>query len=203
MVPMIAIEDVAASAHFRHLSTIVGIGVDLRYASAGNFVGRDLYGGLDCAYLHHEAALALERVVGWLATHRPDLQLLVLDALRPQRVQEQLWQALRGTPLQAYIAEPGRGSIHSFGMALDVTLIDSAGGELDMGTGFDDLSERSHPALELQLLARGALSDTHVAHRRLLRDAMNQAGWEGIHSEWWHFDYGDRDLVRRSYQRVR
>ena len=200
--PMIAIEDVAASAHFRHLSTIAGIDTDLRYASAGNFVGRDLYGQLDCAFLHREAALALEKVVAWLAERRPDLRLLVLDALRPQRVQEQLWQALRGTALQAYIAEPGRGSIHSFGMALDVTLTDRAGAELDMGTAFDDLSELSHPALEPQLLASGALSDIQLAHRRLLRGAMNQAGWDGIHSEWWHFDCGDRELVRRSYRRV-
>ncbi|WP_233410543.1 M15 family metallopeptidase, partial [Rugamonas violacea] len=187
---------------FRHLSEVAGIGVDLRYATADNFVGRDLYNPLDCAWLHRDGAAALERAVAWLAAQRPDHRLLVLDALRPQRVQEQLWQALQGTELLGYIAEPQRGSIHSFGMAVDITIVDAAGRELDMGTGFDDLSERSHPALERQLLAAGALAAQHVANRQLLRDAMFQAGWVGIRSEWWHFDCGDRVLVRQNYTRV-
>lgn len=195
-------EAIATDPDFRHLSAVDGIGIDLRYATPDNFVGRDLYNPLDCAWLHRDAAAALERAVAWLAMRRSDHRLLVLDALRPQRVQEQLWQALQGTELLGYIAEPGRGSIHSFGMAVDITIVDAAGRELDMGTGFDDLSERSHPALEDRLLAAGELETQHVANRQLLRDAMFQAGWVGIHSEWWHFDCGDRLLVRRDYARV-
>jgi D-alanyl-D-alanine dipeptidase len=195
-------EEIAGHPEFRHLDSIAGIAVDLRYATPDNFVGRDLYTPLDCAWLHKDAAAALERVVAWLAERRPDCQLLVLDALRPQRVQEQLWEALQGTDLLGYIADPVRGSIHSFGMALDLTLLDAQGRELDMGTGFDDLSERSHPALEAKLLARGELTQQQIDNRRLLRDAMFQAGWVGINSEWWHFDCGDRLLVRRDYTRV-
>jgi D-alanyl-D-alanine dipeptidase len=71
-----------------------------------------------------------------------------------------------------------------------------------MGTGFDDLSERSHPALEEALLARGELTAAHVANRRLLREVMNEAGWRGINSEWWHFDGGDRQRIRAEYLRV-
>ena len=195
-------ETIAGHPDFRHLDTIQGIAVDLRYATPDNFVGRDLYSPLDCGYLHKDAAAALERAVGWLAERRPDYKFLVLDALRPQRVQEQLWQALQGTALLGYIAEPARGSIHSFGMALDVTLLDAQGRELDMGTGFDDLSERSHPAKEALLLARGELSAQHIENRRWLRGAMFQAGFVGINSEWWHFDCGDRLQVRRDYTRV-
>ena len=195
-------ETIAGHADFRRLETIQGIAVDLRYATPENFVGRDLYSPLDCGFLHKDAAAALERAVAWLAARRPDYKVLVLDALRPQRVQEQLWEALQGTDLLGYIAEPGRGSIHSFGMALDVTLLDAQGRELDMGTGFDDLSERSHPAREAQFLACGELSAQHVENRRWLRDAMFQAGFLGINSEWWHFDCGDRLLVRRDYARV-
>jgi D-alanyl-D-alanine dipeptidase len=117
-------------------------------------------------------------------------------------VQQQLWDALDGTGLRMYLADPARGSIHSFGMALDITLLDAHGRELDMGTGFDDLSERSHPALEAVLLARGELTAAQVANRQLLRDAMTHTGFVGINSEWWHFDCGDRDLVRRTYRRV-
>jgi D-alanyl-D-alanine dipeptidase len=189
-------------ADFRHLSTITGIAVDLRYAGPNNFLGRDLYGAHDCAWLHVDAASALERVVAWLAIQRPGARMLVLDALRPQRVQQQLWDALAGTDLQMYLAEPGRGSIHSYGMALDVTILDEAGVELDMGTGFDDMTELSHPALEEGFLARGDLTLEQVANRQLLRDAMFQAGFVGIKTEWWHFDCGDRDRVRATLQRV-
>ena len=87
-------------------------------------------------------------------------------------------------------------------MALDVTLLDAQGRELDMGTGFDDLSERSHPAKEALLQARGELSAQHIENRRWLRGAMFQAGFVGINSEWWHFDCGDRLQVRRDYTRV-
>ena len=196
------LEAVASDPQFRHLSSIAGIAVDLRYATPDNFVGRDLYSPIDCAWLHRDAAAALEQAVAWLAAHRPDHHLLVLDALRPQRVQQQLWDALQGTELLGYIAEPSRGSIHSFGMALDITIVGPDGQELDMGTGFDDLSERSHPALELALLEKGEITEEQVAHRRLLRDAMFQAGFFGINSEWWHFDCGDRVLVRQTYTRV-
>lgn len=187
---------------FRHLSTIAGIAVDLRYAGPNNFLGRDLYGAHDCAWLHADAASALERVVAWLALQRPGARVLVLDALRPQRVQQELWDALAGTDLQMYLADPARGSIHSYGMALDVTLLDEAGVELDMGTGFDDMTELSHPALEEGFLARGDLTPEQVANRQLLRDAMFQAGFVGIKTEWWHFDCGDRDVVRATFQRV-
>jgi D-alanyl-D-alanine dipeptidase len=198
----ISSEAIAGHADFRHLSTIAGIAVDLRYAGPNNFIGRDLYSPYDCAWLHVIAAGALERVVAYLAQRRPDVRVLVLDALRPQRVQQELWDALAGTDLQLYLAEPGRGSIHSFGMALDITLLDGAGAELDMGTGFDDMTELSHPALEEGFLARGDLTAEQVANRQLLRDAMFQAGFVGIRTEWWHFDCGDRNVVRATFSRV-
>ncbi|MGK5049396.1 M15 family metallopeptidase [Janthinobacterium sp. GB4P2] len=201
-VASLQLEAVGSDPQFRHLSSIAGIAVDLRYATPDNFVGRDLYSPIDCAWLHRDAAAALEQAVAWLAAHRPDHHLLVLDALRPQRVQQQLWDALQGTELLGYIAEPSRGSIHSFGMALDITIVGPDGQELDMGTGFDDLSERSHPALELSFLEKGEITEEQVQHRRLLRDAMFQAGFFGINSEWWHFDCGDRVLVRQTYTRV-
>jgi zinc D-Ala-D-Ala dipeptidase len=195
-------ENIGACADFRHLSTIAGIAVDLRYATPDNFVGRDLYSPFDCAWLHRDAAAALEQVVAWLKVQRPGCTALVLDALRPQRVQEQLWAALEGTNLQMYLADPARGSIHSFGMALDITLLDEDGHEFDMGTGFDDLSERSHPGKEQALLAQGEITQAQIDNRQLLRDAMAHAGFVGISSEWWHYDFGDRELVRRTFKRV-
>jgi D-alanyl-D-alanine dipeptidase len=198
----VASEDIAGSPEFRHLTSIDGIAIDLRYATANNFVGRDLYSPFDCAWLHRDAAEALERVVAWLQERRPGWTALVLDALRPQRVQQQLWDALEGTGLQMYLANPARGSIHSYGMALDITLLDEQGRELDMGTGFDDMTDLSHPALEEGFLAAGKLTEQQVDNRRLLREAMLEAGFFGINTEWWHFDCGDRELVRATYRRV-
>lgn len=202
MTQHLAIEDLAGHHEFRHLDSIAGIATDLRYATPDNFVGRDLYSPYDCAWLHRDAAAALEKAVAWLAAARPGYRFLVLDALRPQRVQEQLWAALEGTDLRMYLADPARGSIHSFGMALDITITGEDGRELDMGTGFDDLTERSHPALEARLLAAGDITRQHIDNRQLLRNAMTHAGFVGINSEWWHFDCGDREKVRATYRRI-
>src|SRR5262249_18411634 len=133
-------EDIASNPDFRPLSSIPGIRVDLRYASTDNFVGRNLYHALNCAWLHRLAAAGLDEAAARLAGEAPGHRLLVLDALRPHRVQIQLWDHLEGTDLRQYVANPALGSIHSFGMALDATLLDAAGVELDMGTGFDEMT---------------------------------------------------------------
>ncbi|MBL0143443.1 MAG: M15 family metallopeptidase [Betaproteobacteria bacterium] len=195
-------EAVPGHPDFRPLARIPGVRVDLRYASRGNFTGRDLYSPLDCAWLHCDAAASLARSAQWLAREREGASLLVLDAMRPQRVQEQLWAALQGTDLLRYLAEPDRGSIHSFGMAVDVTVADAQGRELDMGTPFDSLDERSHPALEEGHLVTGAILPAQVRNRELLRAAMREGGWMGISTEWWHFDCGDRLKVRAGYARI-
>jgi D-alanyl-D-alanine dipeptidase len=117
-------------------------------------------------------------------------------------VQEAIWRDVAGTPMAMYFAEPVRGSIHSFGMAVDVTLLDPAGCEADMGSGFDEMSTASHPALHAEHLAAGVLTAAQVALRECLAQAMAQGGFHGISTEWWHFDHGDRDAVRRNAPRV-
>ncbi len=198
----IACEDIIHSPDFKHLLTVEGIAIDLRYATTNNFVGRDLYSPLDCAWLHTTAAAGLEQSVTWLAKMRDDLKLVVLDALRPQRAHEQLWAALEGTDLRMYLANPANGSIHSFGMALDVTLLDAQGKELDMGSPFDSMAELSHPIKERMLLERGSITQAHIDNRQWLRNTMLQGNFHGINSEWWHFDCGDRALVRATFARV-
>jgi D-alanyl-D-alanine dipeptidase len=199
---MIRIEDVPSHPHFTALAAVPGISVDLRYAGPNNFAGRVLYAGWDCAFLRREAAAGLARAAAWLAEHRPGWRLLVLDALRPQRVQEAIWRDVVGTPAQDYIANPERGSIHSFGMAVDVTLLDAQGREADMGSGFDEMSAASHPALHAEHLALGVLGAEQIAARGWLHAALARGGFAGIGNEWWHFDFGDRDAVRRELPRV-
>ena len=200
--PSILCEDVPGHPDFVHLLSLPELDLDLRYATRDNFVGRAVYGGLDCAWLRREAATGLQQAAAWLNAHQPGLRLRVLDALRPQRVQEALYQELEGTPLALYLAHPERGSIHSFGMAVDVTLLDAQGQELDMGSGFDEMDALSHPEFEAELLAQGRLTPAHVQARGWLRAAMRQAGFHPITTEWWHFDFGDRTQVRAQLPRV-
>jgi zinc D-Ala-D-Ala dipeptidase len=154
----IAVESIAEHPDFVPLRQLQGIAVDLRYASPNNFVGRDVYVGLDCAWLRREAASGLESARDFLRAHQPQWTLVVFDALRPQRIQEALYLALEGTPLVRYLAHPERGSIHSFGMAVDVGLLDASGQELDMGAGFDEMDAVSHPEYEAEMLAQGRLN---------------------------------------------
>ena len=199
---MLRCEDIPTTAGFRHLSQVRGISYDIRYAGTSNFAGRVLYRGLDCAWLREPAAQGLEQASAWLAQHRPGYRLLVLDALRPQRIQEAIWAEVGDTPMAAYFAEPSRGSIHSFGMAVDITLLDPHGMECDMGSGFDEMSERSHPSLETRHIALGVLTAAQLTERGWLYAAMAHGGFKGIATEWWHFDHGDRERVRQEMQRV-
>jgi D-alanyl-D-alanine dipeptidase len=201
-VATVPVEQIPQHADFRPLASVAGIRHDLRYAGTNNFAGRVLYRNYDCAWLRAEAAAGLETAAAWLAAQHPGWRLCVLDALRPQRVQEAIWADVVGTPMALYFADPARGSIHSFGMAVDVTLIDPAGREVDMGSGFDEMSLASHPALHAEHLAAGVLTPGQVALRERLAAAMAAGGFVGIPTEWWHFDHGDRDAVRRTLPRV-
>ena len=198
----IGIDALPAHPGYRALAAIAGLQVDLRYAGTRNLLGRDLYSPHDCAWLRREAADALAQSVRWLQRERPELRLLVLDAARPQRVQELFWAHVQGTPMEPYFAPPQRGSIHSFGMAVDATLLDAAGREVDMGSGFDEMSLRSHPARQAELLAQGELTPAQVAERETLARALAAGGFAGIDIEWWHFDCGDVEGVRREFARI-
>ncbi len=199
---MIRCEDIPGHPDFCALGSVGGVRHDLRYATSNNFAGHVLYQGLDCAWLRREAAVGLELAAAWLLAHRPGHRIVVLDALRPQRVQDAIWVEVVATPMQAYFADPRVGSIHSYGMAVDVTLLDADGTECDMGSGFDEMTLASHPALHAEHLALGVLKAEQIAERGWLHAAMSRGGFRGITTEWWHFDFGDRDAVRRLLPRV-
>lgn len=149
--------------------------IDLAYAGANNFTGRTIYTRADC-YLHADTAALLARAV---ALADPlGLRLRILDAFRPAEAQWRLWHHL---PDPAYIADPVRGSPHSMGAAVDLTLIDAATGtELDMGTGFDDMRPLSW---------HGCTTITPAAQRNrvVLLGIMTAAGFDFYRNEWWHY----------------
>jgi len=186
--PAESLQRIEASPDYVELLPAMGLTLDLRYATANNFVGENLYGDFHRAFLHRIAAEKLSRAVENLRKANPGYRFVVFDALRPRSVQEILWAKVRGTAQEKYVADPKQGSMHNFGFALDLSVLDESGKELDMGTGFDAFTPLAEPREEQLFLAEGKLSSRQIGNRKLLRSAMEDAGFIQRPDEWWHFD---------------
>src|SRR5688572_13400215 len=115
------------------------IQVDLRYSDTNNFLKRDFYDGLNNAYFNCETALRVCAAQYFLKQINPNLSLLILDASRPQHIQQMMWDSLKVLPDKKpfYLAPPEETSLHNYGGAVDATIIDlTTGNLLDMGTRF-------------------------------------------------------------------
>lgn len=176
--------------------------VELKYASVNNFMGSDVYAGLNKAYLRKEAATKLARANRYLKELRPELTLLVADALRPRSISRKMWAHLSGSPMQRYVANPKGGSIHNYGCAVDITIADRSGRRLDMGTPIDFFGPLAEPRHEKMFLLKGKLTPEQVENRRLLRKVMTGAGFYDIQLEWWHFEAFDKKRIRKAYSIV-
>ena len=77
--------------------------------------------------------------------------------------------------------------VHSSGGAIDLTVIDENGVELDMGCGFDDFSDLA----ETCFFEEEGKDPTARQNRRILYRAMTAAGFTNYPCEWWHYDFGD------------
>lgn len=193
---------VSSSSEFKELTADFGVRVDLRYATANNFTGRNLYGDFNRAYLHKVAADKLARAVSHLKAHHPGFQLIIFDALRPRSAQYILWDHVKGTNQEQYVANPEGGSVHNYGFAVDLSVVDGKGQELDMGTEFDTFSELSQPQLEKKFLEEGKLSARQSENRKILKEAMTAGGFTQLPHEWWHFDALPKPQVKASYKIV-
>ncbi len=162
--------------------------IDLRYGTTNNFVGQNMYGPFNKAFLHQVAAEKLFKALGFLKSAHPDHRFLIFDALRPRSIQRILWSNVEGTVNEKYIARPEPGSLHNFGFAVDLSILDGAGRELDMGAGFDDFRDIAQPQLEAQFIKNGQLTRLHFHNRMMLRSVMESAGFTQLAHEWWHFD---------------
>jgi zinc D-Ala-D-Ala dipeptidase len=164
--------------------------VDLRYRGTDNFMNRDVYGGLRRCFLVPMAADMLVRAHEGLKARAPGLTFVLWDGARPRRVQEIMWDLVKGTQSESYVANPhaGAGSLHSYGCAVDLSLYDSeARAPLDMGTPYDFFGRLAEPRHELALYEEGVLSGAQLANRLLLREVMLRAGFLLLANEWWHF----------------
>jgi D-alanyl-D-alanine dipeptidase len=176
------------------------IAVHLLYATDSNFVGKTMYKSLREAYLQAEAAKMLVAAQKHLKQVCPGCKLIVYDAARPQWAQEIMWNSVKDTPMKRYVASPQRISMHTYGVAVDVSILDENGREIDMGTPVDFLGALAEPANETKYLASGELTLEQVKNRELLRSVMKKSGFRGISNEWWHFEALARTDAQRKYK---
>lgn len=179
-----------------------GIRVDLRYATTNNFTGQNLYGDFKRAYLHRDAAKKFFDAVARLRAAHPGYKLVVFDALRPRSVQRKLWDVVKGTDQQMYVADPDKGSVHNYGLAIDCSVLDEKGRELDMGTPFDFFGELAQPAKEAEFVRAGKLTARQLENRMILRRAMEAAGFQQLQHEWWHYNSIAREAIQERYSIV-
>lgn len=150
--------------------------LDIRYATENNFTKTKLY-PLANAKLRREAAESLVAVNRDLKQH--GLRLKIYDAYRPLSIQWKLWNVV---PDENYVANPLKGSRHNRGAAVDCTIVDSLGNELEMPTPYDDFTDKAWHTYD-------ALPDTVKKNRELLKQTMMRHGFLPLKSEWWHYDF--------------
>ncbi len=149
--------------------------LDLRYASTDNFTGEKLYAHATCKLRHVVADKLADAARRLRAHHR---RLLLWDCYRPASVQQILWQH---DPDPRFVADPKVGSVHSRGAAVDVGLVDLDGKPVVLPTAYD--------AATRDAFRDRALAGEHGAEARTLEAAMTAAGFVGLATEWWHFDF--------------
>lgn len=149
---------------------------DMKYATEDNFLKVKVY---DCAscFLRYKTVKAL--VEANKTFMKKGFKIKVFDCYRPLDIQKRMWEIV---PNPKYVANPSRGSIHNRGGAIDITLVDFNGKELDMGTAFDYFGvEAGHDYPNV--------SDDVKYNRNLLRKIMKKHNFNSFDSEWWHYNF--------------
>lgn len=148
---------------------------DMKYASSDNFLKSKVYDCAEC-YLRFKTVKALVKANAVFIKRGYKIKLF--DCYRPLDVQKKMWEIVSNP---TYVANPTKGSIHNRGGAVDLTLVDKNGVELDMGTTFDFFGiEASHNYRNL--------SSKIIQNRKLLKGVMTKKKFNSFDSEWWHYN---------------
>ena len=178
----LACTEAIADNHFVDIRSVdPTIVVELRYAGQNNLLRRPIYPSGTRALVRGEVATALIKAQAYLRSYNYGLK--IWDAYRPVAAQAQLWRASQNSD---YVANPevGVGSLHSWGIAVDATMVDTWNREVRMPSDFDDFT----PAAMFRYMGPSFEIGGHV---RLLQYAMHKAGFDGLRTEWWHFTIAD------------
>jgi len=169
--------------------------IDLKYATEDNFTGKVIYSKPLCV-IHKKTAKKL--IAANSEFKELGYRLKIFDAYRPFSAQQTLWDA---TDNKSFVANPKKGSIHNRGAAVDVTLVDEAGNEIEMPSGYDEFSERA--ALDYKDCPKN-----QIENRELLGRIMVKHGFRRINNEWWHFEdtnanyYPIRDISFEEFEEM-
>ncbi len=148
---------------------------DMKYATSDNFLKEKVY---PCA----ECFLRVKTVKSLLEANKTFLskgyRIKLYDCYRPLAIQKKMFKLV---PDANYVANPKKGSIHNKGGAVDITLVDSLGLELNMGTKFDYFGEEAGHNYQ-------NFSDDILSNRKLLKEIMMQNNFKSFDSEWWHYN---------------
>lgn len=149
---------------------------ELKYATPDNFLKQAVYDCGEC-YLRKSTAEALVKANE--AFKQLGYRIKLFDCYRPLSVQKKMWKILPGTH---YVANPAKGSKHNRGAAVDLTLVDAQGKELNMGTPFDFFGKEAHHTYTQH-------SKEVLENRKLLKETLDKYNFKSIYSEWWHYEY--------------
>lgn len=150
--------------------------LDIKYATTDNFTKQVLY---DCGRSFLRKKVAKDLLNAHKEFKKLGYRIKIFDGYRPHSVQFKMWDL---TPDKRYVGNPHKGSMHNRGCAVDLTLIDSNGKEVDMGTPYDFFGEEAHitfKKLPVQVLE----------NRKILRSILEKNGYRALETEWWHFSY--------------
>jgi len=158
---------------------------DMKYATDDNFLKAKVY---DCA----ECYLRLKTVKALVEANKSFVaqgyRIKLFDCYRPLDIQKRMWKIVSNPK---YVADPAKGSIHNRGGAVDLTLVDADGKELDMGTAFDHFGiEASHGYQKLD--------NQILKNRKLLKETMQKHNFKIFESEWWHYNLNNASADKLS-----
>lgn len=174
--------------------------IQLVYATADNFLHKNVYQDFNQCFMQKVCYDKFLRAQEILKNNYPQYKFLIYDAYRPFFIQKKMWSIVSGTPQETYVASPRLGSLHNFGLAIDLTLADRSDAIVDMGTGYDDFTKLAQPRYEDLFVSKGQLTTTQVNNRKILREVMTQAGFEKINNEWWHFQAMSKEQAIKKYK---
>lgn len=148
---------------------------DMKYATEDNFLKAKVY---DCA----ECFLRLKTIHALIKANEKFVEkgykIKIFDCYRPLDIQKKMWEIVSNPE---FVANPVKGSMHNRGGAVDITLVDIHGKELDMGTSFDFFGiEASH--------SYPNVSEVVLENRKLLKTIMMNSNFNSFDSEWWHYN---------------
>ncbi len=150
--------------------------LDLRYATSNNFVEEQMY---DCGRCFLRPAVAQGIVKVHRLLQQEGLGLKMFDCYRPRPIQWKLWNKV---PDRRYVSDPRKGSMHNRGAAVDLTIVNAQGEQLEMGTTYDFFGPEAWSTHQ-------DLPDSVLANRVKLKTLLEAEGFAGIRTEWWHFSY--------------